>query len=96
MAHSEIDKVKERLRFAVMGGCSAVFKPLFISDDQIAIVRVLGLWGQSTSWRLAASLAISVPSASNRLKSLWELGYLTREEFAAPSGGIEYIYKVVD
>jgi predicted transcriptional regulator len=38
-------------------------------------------------------LEISIQSASIRLKTLYEKGYVTREEIASESGGIEFIYK---
>jgi predicted transcriptional regulator len=36
----------------------------------------------------------SIQSASQKLKSLWGKGYLTREEMASPSGGIHHLYKI--
>jgi hypothetical protein len=37
-------------------------------------------------------LQISIQSASNKLRDLWEAGYLLREEQCAQSGGKEYLY----
>lgn len=36
----------------------------------------------------------SIQSASQKLKSLWSKGYLTREEMVSPSGGIHHLYKI--
>jgi len=40
----------------------------------------------------AQALDLQVPNASNKLKYLWERGYLLRQERAAGSGGIEFVY----
>jgi hypothetical protein len=40
----------------------------------------------------AAALGLKVPNASNKLKQLWESGYILRRERAAASGGTEYEY----
>jgi hypothetical protein len=42
---------------------------------------------------LARVLSLSVPNASNKLKQLWEGGYLMRRESVAASGGNEFIYR---
>lgn len=40
----------------------------------------------------AAILELKVPNASNKLKQLWETGYILRRERAGASGGIEFDY----
>ncbi len=40
----------------------------------------------------AASLNLKVPNASNKLKQLWQEGYILRREQSASSGGVEYCY----
>lgn len=40
----------------------------------------------------AASLGLKVPNASNKLKQLWQEGYILRREQSASSGGVEYEY----
>lgn len=40
----------------------------------------------------AASLGLKVPNASNKLKQLWQEGYIFRREQSANSGGVEYEY----
>jgi hypothetical protein len=40
----------------------------------------------------AAILELKVPNASNKLKQLWEAGYIFRRERAGASGGIEFDY----
>ncbi len=40
----------------------------------------------------ATSLGLKVPNASNKLKQLWQEGYILRYEQSASSGGIEYDY----
>lgn len=40
----------------------------------------------------AASLDLKVPNASNKLKQLWQEGYILRREQSASSGGVEYCY----
>ena len=42
---------------------------------------------------LAQASTASIPSASTRLKALWERGYLMREEKPAASGGVEFVYQ---
>lgn len=41
---------------------------------------------------LAAELEISLANASNKLKQLWEGGYLVRDQVTAASGGNEFVY----
>lgn len=41
---------------------------------------------------VAAILHLSVPNTSNKLKGLWESGYILRSETSAGSGGVEYEY----
>ncbi len=40
----------------------------------------------------AAALHLKVANASNKLKALWQEGYVLRREQSADSGGIEYVY----
>ena len=40
----------------------------------------------------AQSLHLKVPNASNKLKQLWQEGYIMRRERIASSGGVEYEY----
>lgn len=40
----------------------------------------------------AASLDLKIPNASNKLKQLWQEGYILRREQSASSGGVEYEY----
>jgi hypothetical protein len=40
----------------------------------------------------AAVLNLKVPNASNKLKQLWQEGYILRREQSATSGGVEYEY----
>jgi len=48
--------------------------------------------GAATAGEAARALDIKVPNASNKLKELWEEGYLLRRERIAPTGGVEYEY----
>ena len=38
------------------------------------------------------TLGLKVPNASNKLKQLWQEGYILRQEQSASSGGVEYEY----
>jgi hypothetical protein len=40
----------------------------------------------------AQNLHLKVPNASNKLKQLWQEGYIMRRERTASSGGVEYEY----
>lgn len=40
----------------------------------------------------ATSLGLKIPNASNKLKQLWQEGYILRREQSASSGGVEYEY----
>ncbi len=40
----------------------------------------------------AAVLHLKIPNASNKLKQLWQEGYILRQEQSASSGGVEYEY----
>ncbi len=46
----------------------------------------------ATAGEAARALDIKVPNASNKLKDLWEEGYILRRERTAPTGGVEYEY----
>ncbi len=48
--------------------------------------------GAATAGEAARALEIKVPNASNKLKELWEEGYVLRRERIASSGGVEYEY----
>jgi hypothetical protein len=43
---------------------------------------------------VCAALHLNTPNASNKLRMLWEQGYVLRRERRAPSGGLEYEYVV--
>jgi hypothetical protein len=47
---------------------------------------------KTTTSEAAAGLRLQVPNASNKLKKLWEEGYILRMERIAPSGGVEHEY----
>ncbi|MGD0919401.1 MAG: DNA-binding protein [Thermodesulfobacteriota bacterium] len=47
---------------------------------------------KTTTSEAATSLRLQVPNASNKLKRLWEEGYILRLERIAPSGGVEHEY----
>jgi len=51
--------------------------------------------GATTTNETAAALGVSVPNASNKLKALWDQGYLLRRERTAPTGGIEHEYALI-
>jgi len=48
--------------------------------------------GAVTAGEAARALDIKVPNASNKLKELWEEGYVLRRERTAPTGGVEFEY----
>jgi len=47
-----------------------------------------------TTAEVAARLNLTISNASNKLKSLWESGYILRNERIAQTGGIEFEYFV--
>ena len=47
---------------------------------------------RTTAGNASSALGVSVQNASNKLKHLWESGYLLRAEKVAESGGIEHEY----
>jgi hypothetical protein len=46
----------------------------------------------ATTSAAAKALNLKTANASNKLKQLWEAGYILRRERAASSGGVEYEY----
>lgn len=56
--------------------------------------KVIAL-GQVDTPTLADSLKIAVTSCNNRLKTLVNLGIVSREEQIAPTGGKQYIYNSI-
>lgn len=47
-----------------------------------------------TTNEVCAALRLNAPNASNKLRALWEQGYVLRRERTATSGGLEYEYFV--
>jgi len=47
-----------------------------------------------TSSELAHRMYLGIPNASNKLRVLWEQGYIQRRERCASSGGVEFEYFV--
>lgn len=47
---------------------------------------------KTTTNEAAAVLGIKIPNASNKLKKLWEDGFILRRERTAPTGGVEHEY----
>jgi hypothetical protein len=45
-----------------------------------------------TTARVAGQFGLSSSNASNKLRTLSDMGYLLRKEEAAPTGGLEYVY----
>ena len=41
---------------------------------------------------LDANPSVSLTNASNKFKQLWQQGFLLRQERAAETGGVEYVY----
>jgi len=66
-------------------------KDLMLSSTQMQIVKSASK-GIKTNW-LAKAMDITASNASGRLNKLYWMGYLSRTETMAPSGGIEYLYK---
>jgi hypothetical protein len=45
---------------------------------------------------VAERSGLSIANASMKFKQLWEQGFLLREESAADSGGVEYVYRRIN
>ncbi len=72
--------------FKLLGpGISQGMRPLF---------DLLSRSAELTTAEAAAKLGQSVPNVSNKMKSLWESGYVMRMENVASSGGIEFEYLI--
>jgi DNA-binding MarR family transcriptional regulator len=69
-----------------------LIKSVAINRNQRDLVFLIDSVESVTSREIADKLDISIESASSRLKTLYEKGYLTRENIMADSGGIEYWY----
>lgn len=81
-------------------------QPLFAWDADLSCCLLgpepsIGLWdmlryvlsvSSARTATAAAALGLKVPNASNKLKSLWNSGYILRREHSAGSGGIEHEY----
>jgi hypothetical protein len=48
---------------------------------------------QSRAAEFAVQKKMSIANASMKFKQLWEQGFLLRQESAADTGGVEYVYK---
>jgi hypothetical protein len=67
-----------------------------IGSEMESMLREVETLGETTSRQLIQRhKKLKIQSCSNRLKGLWELGLLIREESSAPTGGKEYIYRPV-
>jgi len=65
---------------------------LMISKNSISLYKFCREMGGAMTYQIADEFNISIQSASTRLKKLLDLGYLSRNELTAESGGIEYMY----
>ena len=70
-------------------GLRGVFDTLLVEAKKTADT----VCGATTS-EVAERLGLSISNASNKLKTLWEEGYILRREQVAASGGIEFRYFV--
>jgi predicted transcriptional regulator len=68
------------------------FRAVILSDEQLALYRLVRKNIELTSAEAADALGISVQSASTRLNVLKKKGYLGRIPRVAASGGTEYAY----
>lgn len=81
---------KSEIRCLILDEAEKV-RSLLITDSQIEIVRMCS-FGYVTSAALSENLGCSIQSATQRLKSLFNKGYLNRVQAQQDSGGIEYRY----
>ena len=69
-------------------------KRLMLSDAQTALYLHVKINGHVWSNGAAEFFKCSVESASNRLRALFELGYLDRRLSADPTGGYTHEYSL--
>jgi len=89
------------------GAAAKLEQPLFVWNNGVLFRRlgpqpraglqemleyVIGVPATRTS-EAASALHLQVPNACNKLKRLWQEGYILRQQQRAESGGIEYEYQ---
>jgi len=67
-------------------------KRLMLSKSAIELYKYCAEKRGAMTRQVSADFNISIQDASMRLSNLHKLGYLTRTEITAESGGIEFIY----
>lgn len=67
-----------------------------LGPDMQSILNDVEIMGETTSRQIIQRhKKLKIQSCSNKLKALWKVGLLVREEGSAISGGREYVYKPV-
>jgi hypothetical protein len=84
---------REQPLFVWNGQKSRLLGPLPSEGTRPLLDLVAANTGMNAS-EAAQELALNVPNASNKLKALWEGGYVLRRERTASTGGIEFEYYV--
>lgn len=76
------------------GSYSLIGKPIGV--DMESMLRDVETMGEATARQIIQRHnKLKIQNCSNKLKALWQLGLLVRDESSAPSGGREYVYKPV-
>jgi len=80
--------MKDKNLMKLMIDCPSVIRDILLTDHQINIVKtVRGEWAGVTTKEIADTLLMSVTQASGELKTLYDMGYLTR------AGETAFIYR---
>jgi len=75
-----------------------IIREILLTKSQLDLIAIIRRFPdfQVTSRQLSNNTDMAVYSASQRLKTLVDSGYLTRRENQSTSGGIEFIYTLID
>jgi len=71
---------------------SILVRELLLTDAAIQLYVFCRSRDGTSSHHVSTVFNVSIQSASARLKRLYTIGYLTRKQLTAESGGVEYVY----
>ena len=81
------------IRQMVLNGCSYRIRDLLLNIEQVDLLNITK--EPTTTKELANELGISIQNASQKLRRLYNAGYVRRLEVIQESGRIEYVYENV-
>lgn len=83
-----------KIRKAVLNGEGSEIRNLLLNRKQIFLLELIKENGMTSAF-LSHIEEVSIQNASSKLNRLFTAGYLKRTIDSADTGGIEYLYEVI-